>query len=219
MLQPTVYALFSIPIYVVDCDEDVQQAVDFLNKDHDLIPNDQSSAYGNKSVDDYILHNAECNQLKQFILTHVEKFAREIMAWEFKNFQITQSWLTIKSPNESHGIHFHPNSVLSGVFFFQETNEAFEKLTFHRPAFMSQVMNQFAPTTSTEQMKHTEFPWHEWHAEPKKNRLVLFPSWLSHSVGTNKTNILRKSLAFNAIPTGKFGDRINATELDITRLV
>jgi uncharacterized protein (TIGR02466 family) len=217
MSQVSVHAIFPIPVYVVDCDDNFIESIDFLKKDHDLVPNEFSTTYGNKTIDDYILENVECQSLKNCIIKHIENFADKILAWDFENFQLTQSWVTIKNPNEKHDIHHHPNSVLSGVFYFDDVHPV-EPLIFHRPAVMSHMMTQFAPNTSTEKMKSTEFPWNEYLIEPKINRLVIFPSWLGHSVSINKSNIPRKSLAFNAVPTGKFGHQSSATEFDFSRL-
>lgn len=218
MSQPTVHAIFPIPIYTATCDIDVSSAVEFLNRNHSLIPNDHADQYGNKTIDDYILENPECQELKKFILHHIEQYASSIMAWDFEHFQVTQSWVTIKQPGEQHGPHYHPNSVLSAVFFFQDDISEVEPLQFHRPEIISQLMNQFAPAVSNEKKQHTEFPWHTWSVSPKKNTLVIFPSWLNHSVSTNITTSPRKSLAVNAIPTKKFGSRMSSAELDFSRL-
>lgn len=219
MNQPIVYAIFPTPIYVIDCDDDIQESVDFLNKDHELIPNRHAMEYGNKTVDDYILDNPECAKLKSFITTHLEKYASDLLAWEFEKFQITQSWVTMKKPGETHSKHFHPNSILSAVFYFQDVDiNSFSPLVFHRPDAVYQLMHQFAPWENEEKKQHTEFPWNEWKCEPRKNRLIIFPSWLHHSVNPNRSDLVRKSLAVNAVPTGKFGCRMHSTELDINKL-
>lgn len=67
MSQPIVNALFPIPVYTVKCDIDISAAADFLENDHELIPNKHAHNYGNKTVDDYILDNPVCSQLKDFI--------------------------------------------------------------------------------------------------------------------------------------------------------
>jgi len=218
MAQPTVYALFPIPIYTVQCDIDVSLAANFLNKSHALIPNEHAHNYGNKTEDDYILENPECNELKSFILSHIVKYANEIMCWEFEDFQITQSWVSIKMPGEQHGIHYHPNSVVSGVFFFNDAPDNVSYLKFHRPEIINQLMNQFAPAVNADKMQNSEFPWNYWSTPPSKNTLVIFPSWLQHEVSKNISDAPRKSLAINAIPTGKFGSRHSSAEIDIGRL-
>ena len=42
---------------------------------------------------------------------------------------------------------------------------------------------------------------------PKQNQgdLLLFPSWLSHFVVPNQTDVVRKSVSFNIILRGKYG--------------
>ena len=219
MAESTVCAIFPIPIYITECDVDIAPAAKFLNSHQDLLPNDHAQIYGNKSVDDYLLDRAECNELKSFIILHIEKYADKIMAWNFERFEITQSWLTIKFLGEAHGLHFHANSVLSGVFYFDDYQEETSNLVLHRPAIMSQLMTQFAPVTDRKKMDDTEFPWNEWEIKPKKNQLVLFPSWLGHSVRPNTAQHARKCLAFNAVPAGKFGSKESATEIEFNRLV
>ena len=81
--------------------------------------------------------SVKCEELKKFIQFHIERYASDVMAWNFENFQITQSWVTIKEPGEEHGAHYHPNSVLSAVFFFQDNADGTESLKFLRPAGLS----------------------------------------------------------------------------------
>lgn len=218
MSQPKVHAIFPIPIYTIECDRDITEAVKFLSQDHDLIPNNHASTYGNKTIDDYLLEHPECAELKEFVLYHMELFADKVLAWDFEHFQITQSWITIKQPNEMHGPHYHPNSVLSAVFYFEDNLPDTPPLQFHRPEIISQLMNQFAPATATTKMNNTEFPWNYWSVPATKNTLVIFPSWLNHSVETNTTLVPRRSLAINAIPTAKFGSRESSAEIDFSRL-
>ena len=48
---------------------------------------------------------------------------------------------------------------------------------------------------------------------PTPGLLLLFPSYLHHSVPLNKSNITRCSLSFNSIPTIGFGGEMELTEL------
>jgi hypothetical protein len=45
--------------------------------------------------------------------------------------------------------------------------------------------------------------------------LILFPSWLEHEVPLNQTQEVRKSLAFNCIPSIGFGEEGDLTELKL----
>ena len=45
---------------------------------------------------------------------------------------ITQSWIINSNPNQYHPKHKHPNSVISGVMFFDENNdESLPPIRFH----------------------------------------------------------------------------------------
>ena len=44
-----------------------------------------------------------------------------------------------------------------------------------------------------------------WRLEPKKNRLVVFPSYLYHKIEKNTSDEVRHSLAFNVMPDGIIG--------------
>jgi ectoine hydroxylase-related dioxygenase (phytanoyl-CoA dioxygenase family) len=52
----------------------------------------------------------------------------------------------------------------------------------------------------------------------KPGTLVLFPSYLKHTVSVNNTNTPRRSLAFNSIPTTGFGSQGMLTEINLIRL-
>ena len=61
--------------------------------------------------------------------------------------------------------------------------------------------------------KLNDFSYTEYFINYKPNTLVLFPSYLKHSVKQNLTNVCRKSLSFNIVPTIGFGEEGNLTEL------
>jgi hypothetical protein len=44
-----------------------------------------------------------------------------------------------------------------------------------------------------------------WEITPKKNLMIIFPSYLFHKVNTHISNENRYSLAFNLFPKGNIG--------------
>jgi ectoine hydroxylase-related dioxygenase (phytanoyl-CoA dioxygenase family) len=74
-------------------------------------------------------------------------------------------------------------------------------------------MAQFAPDIDPAKNEHTGFTWAQFNIQPKKGLLVIFPSWLNHSVPENTTSALRKSLAFNAVPSKTVGSVFSSTKL------
>jgi ectoine hydroxylase-related dioxygenase (phytanoyl-CoA dioxygenase family) len=61
--------------------------------------------------------------------------------------------------------------------------------------------------------RSSKFAWQEFSVNFEPGLLVLFPSYLHHSVPVNKSNSVRCSLAFNIVPTTGFGEEESLTEL------
>jgi ectoine hydroxylase-related dioxygenase (phytanoyl-CoA dioxygenase family) len=61
--------------------------------------------------------------------------------------------------------------------------------------------------------KDLKYAWQDFSITFEPGLLVLFPSYLHHSVPLNKTDKPRQSLAFNVVPEIGFGDERNLTEL------
>ena len=46
-----------------------------------------------------------------------------------------------------------------------------------------------------------------WKIQPQKNCLLIFPSYLQHSIEKSIEDTTRYSLAFNIIPVGEYGSQ------------
>jgi uncharacterized protein (TIGR02466 family) len=118
--------------------------------------------------------------------------------WQIKpgvNIQITQSWININKRGESHHLHRHPNSLLSGVFFIEADDEdtiCFQSFAPHYTiALEGEIKNNY----------NSDLYW----MQSTPNTLLLFPSTLAHFVP--KTNSERRiSLSFNTWIFSSFGD-------------
>lgn len=123
------------------------------------------------------------------------------MGYKVEEIKITQSWISVKYPGQGHQIHNHPNSFISGVFYWQEN---IESMFFKRPNDYSlfQVERQ-------EEKNLNEFE----EFKPQKYSLVLFPSYLEHFVGVNHSNKERYCLPFNTMVYGNLGDSNLLNEL------
>ena len=99
--------------------------------------------------------------------------------------------------------HAHPNSVISGVFYFKaDLNEDkifFQNTTYNQIYLEPKGFNTFNSSS--------------WWFPIKNGELILFPSSTRHYVETKSTNNLRVSLAFNVFVKGKLGTKETLTEL------
>ncbi|SNR79840.1 TIGR02466 family protein [Puniceibacterium sediminis] len=96
---------------------------------------------------------------------------------------IDNMW-SIVNPRGSHNkTHIHPNSLWSGVYYIQ-TPPGAGRICFTDPRTQHLMQAQrYDPNTA-----RTSDNWAEVFFEPTPGRILLFPSWLYHSVETNLTD-------------------------------
>jgi uncharacterized protein (TIGR02466 family) len=199
--------IFPTQIYMNVCDRDVDASVEFLRKvdiadtDDEVIAN-----YGFRSKDAYILNRPECEPLRDWMEDCLNEYAIEVIGLDVEGMGITQSWVTIKQPGQKHIAHQHPNSVISGAFYFDEGGEP---ITFY-----DHNNDYFKVKRNLEKA-----PFNTYQLPPKRYGLVLFPSHLEHQVGVNTSDTDRYSLSFNSLPLGSFGSDGDLTHVDYSRII
>ena len=89
--------------------------------------------YNNSSSNNNYIFNTKLKKIKQFCEEHIKIYVKEVINPKNEiDFYITQSWLNITKPQESHHPHFHTNSIISGVFYI--STEEDDNITFLDPA-------------------------------------------------------------------------------------
>jgi len=116
----------------------------------------------------------------------------------FEELVITDMWGNILSEKEFHRPHNHSNNVISGVYYVQANDENSSKIFFMDPRPQSAIIQP-------EVKQFTNINASVWHYPSVTNRCLLFPSWLSHYVDSNRTQEDRISIAFNCMYKGKVG--------------
>ena len=170
----------------------------------------QEFEYGKRSKNSYVLNDPNCLKFKEYLLTQITYFANQILSYDYDSYKITQSWLTFKYPNESHVSHSHPNSLVSGVLYYGDIDSSTSQIIFHRGGSYPDSHSIILPKHKLKKGPHSYI---EAHHHPTPGNLILFPSYLRHSVPINTTNKIRKSLAFNVVPTNGLGSEEELTEL------
>ena len=124
---------------------------------------------------------AELNSHLRSYLASIESDIGINRPFEYK---IDSSWMTLNVKNSYAVVHSHGDADISGVYYFKTTgrdgNFFFEtpnKLTKSSYCFRHWQCNS----------EHT----------PEVGKLMLFPGWLEHGVGTNHTDSDRVSISFN----------------------
>lgn len=101
-----------------------------------------------------------------------------------KQLRIESMWSIINPPGGANGAHIHPGSHWSGVYYVQ-TPENCGDIEFFDPR-TAHVMNE-PVFESTQQRKREN--WTKVRFTPKPGRVLIFPSWLYHSVHPNCSNL------------------------------
>ncbi len=143
--------------------------------------------------------HTEFQSLSEKIMYVSKEYLNELN-YIFDDYKITDMWATMLPPFNYHGPHSHSNNILSGVFYLKSNESA--NIVFADPRPQAHVLQ---PKLSNYQINNSAF-----RAYPSiVNRLILFPSYLTHHVPVNKSNQNRISVAFNVMLKGKVGESIS----------
>jgi len=115
--------------------------------------------------------------------------AAEYLKLRSRDFVITGCWANVNPPGGHNPSHSHPNNYLSGVYYVAiPAGEG--KIRFEDPRIQAQVMMP-AVTELTPNNGNCV------NLGVKPGRLLVFPSWLAHSVSANRSQENRISISFN----------------------
>jgi len=197
-----VHGVFPSPIYISYLGRS------FTKKEKQFVESYKKNAYANLgnyiSEDKYVLNKSSFSKLKKDLLKQVNNYLKEVISPENKvKLHITQSWLNYTNKNQYHHEHSHSNSFLSGVLYIKSNPES-DRIYFHKD--QSKGLN-----IKTNNFNAYNSP--EWFFNTAESMIILFPSYLVHSVKFKKEDNERISLAFNVFLKGKIGDYHSITEL------
>jgi len=210
----TLYPLFSTPILCIkDAYTISPKEYKFIcNQQKTKIISDPSAVYDRmekkdissfRSNNTYILDTKELKKFKKVLQKYVEDYFYSVLHVK-KNqcFYITQSWINYGSPGASLHFHHHPNSILSGVFYFHEKNTP---IIFEKAGLF--------PGFEFNADKYDSVNSESYSIEGTRHKLILFPSSLRHGVSRNNSDETRISLSFNTFIKGKIGEYEGLTEM------
>jgi len=160
-----------------------------------------------KSDDTYLLRHKELSKINDFFNESLNKFTKNIYHTK-QRLVVTQCWTNKNPPNSKHHEHVHPNSIVSGVFYFRQTKTL--------PPIQFNKSIQDGIKLSPE--KYNQVNSETFLLPMVDGELVLFPSSLRHSVPTNKGNDTRYSMSFNTFCIDELGTRDSLTHLNIREL-
>jgi uncharacterized protein (TIGR02466 family) len=104
-------------------------------------------------------------------------------------FEITGCWATVLAKGAAHRAHSHPNNFLSGVYYVR-THAGADSINFHDPRPQAAVIRPPVVELTAENTDQVV-------VKVTNGTLLIFPSYLEHSVAATASDEERISISFN----------------------
>ena len=113
------------------------------------------------------------------------------MGWNITNqkVKITGMWAIINKKNASNSMHIHSNNYISAAYYVKAPKNCGD-IVFYDPRFAATY--RYPKIAKTNKLNSNIISF-----QPQEGMLVLFPSYLQHSVNANETDKERIVLSFN----------------------
>jgi uncharacterized protein (TIGR02466 family) len=105
--------------------------------------------------------------------------------------EITGCWATVLARGAAHKAHSHPNNFLSGVYYVR-TRPGSDAINFHDPRAQAGVIRPPVVELTAENTDQVV-------VRVTNGTLLVFPSYLEHSVDANVNEEERISVSFNVM--------------------
>ena len=161
-----------------------------------------------KSKNTYLLNHEQFKNIKNFIYESLNKFTKDISQSD-QRLVVTQCWLNKNPKGSKHHEHVHPNSIISGVFYFRQ-DPKLPPISFSKSIQSAMKLDP---------KKFNNLNSETFLLPCTDGELILFPSNLKHSVPINMGDEPRISMSFNTFSIDTLGSEDSLTHLDIRRII
>ena len=128
------------------------------------------------------------------LLDCVDRAAKGILRFlkiGYDAFEITGCWANVLAMGAAHRAHGHPNNFLSGVYYVR-TGPGTDTINFHDPRNQAGVIRPPVLELTAENTDQVV-------VRVTNGTLLVFPSYLQHSVDENTSGEERISISFNVM--------------------
>ena len=134
------------------------------------------------------------NEQPKYFINSISKNLNQAfndMGWDIKNqeVKVTSMWSVINKKNASNARHIHSNNYISAAYYVK-TPENGGDIVFHDPRSVTTF--RYPKIAENNTLNSNIFT-----IQPKEGLLVLFPSYLYHSVDLNRSEEERIVISFN----------------------
>jgi uncharacterized protein (TIGR02466 family) len=138
---------------------------------------------------DQTLHEREEFEDLISCVSNVAKSILRFLRIGYDAFEITGCWATVLAKGAIHKAHSHPNNFLSGVYYVR-TYLGADTISFHDPRKQASVIRPPVVELTAENTDQVV-------VRATNGTVLVFPSYLEHSVDANTGEEERISISFN----------------------
>lgn len=157
----------------------------------DRLAPDEAQAEGSKLQTEQHLHAEPGMEPLAELIEGTASAVLDFLKARHEGVVITGCWANIGAPGSPHKRHTHPNNFLSGVYYVLAP-EGGNVITLHDPRPHTSIISPPPAEIGPSNAGKVDF-----RVEP--GDLIIFPSWLAHSVPPNLAGTRRVSVAFNVM--------------------
>jgi uncharacterized protein (TIGR02466 family) len=204
-MQHEMMNMFAVPLYRTTLGRAFSQAeMQFF---HETLRGAVPAIANQSSVSKKVLTSPQMKDIRSVIEEHLAQYIRTVFNTSSQvQLQITQSWLNLAGKGQSHHVHTHPNSVVSGVLYINLA--PVDGISFYR--------NEDNIWYELLKQQDNYYNAHQYFVQTAVGDLLLFPSNVRHGVRPVTENVERVSLSFNTFFSGKLGRDEFSNALDLT---
>lgn len=190
--------LWPTPLYMNDIGVS-KETLDFaLSYNYERMESNNGSYTLNKKILNELL------SLKKQIEQEIINFTGDYLKVDNNiKFEITTSWINKHIPGDHAQMHHHANSIFSGVYYIKQPENGGNFVIHDNPM----TPNICTKTVLLNYKEVNDVNTDQYQIKPKDGLIIMFPSFLHHSVENNQSNEERYSLAFNVFAKGQLGDK------------
>jgi uncharacterized protein (TIGR02466 family) len=204
-MQHEMMNMFAVPLYRATLGRAfLRSEMQFF---HDTLQGAVPAISNQSSVNKKVLSSPQMKDIRSVIEWHLAQYMSTVFNTTNRvQLQITQSWLTLAGKGQSHHVHTHPNSVVSGVLYISLAPQ--DGISFYR--------NEDNIWYELIRQQDNYFNASQYFVQASVGDLLLFPSHVRHGVREVTSDIQRVSLSFNTFFSGQLGRDEFSNALNIT---
>ena len=137
------------------------------------------------------LPKEEKENIEKIFKDEAELYLKELTNKKI-DLYLDKSWVTYTNKYEFNTPHDHNDNTVIGVYYINAPENSGD-LLLHDPRGANNFISKFEINTSGQLVSGRNY----YRIKPKTGSLVLFPSYIVHSVEPNMSDEIRRSLAIN----------------------